>query len=250
MEVHHHSHSHHGKKKWKDRFWEFFMLFLAVFCGFLAENLREHIIEHKREKKYVRSIVEGLASDTAWLNVYIRDQRASVRAFDSVIFLLKNGKTDPFSRRRAYYLTRIAMKLSGPNRINYSAYDQIRSSGNLRLIKNQTTVDSISHYYFEARSIEQLNETIMQRQSSLVEFEGKVFDGTVFQQMLDLEKFEFTEPTGSPALVTNDKNLINDFIVRVHYLVGANTYSVVSAKIQKEMAISLIRYLKKEYCME
>ena len=37
MEVHHHSHSEHGKRNWKSYIWEFVMLFLAVFCGFLAE---------------------------------------------------------------------------------------------------------------------------------------------------------------------------------------------------------------------
>lgn len=37
MEVHHHTHPSHGKKTWKEYFWEFLMLFLAVFCGFLAE---------------------------------------------------------------------------------------------------------------------------------------------------------------------------------------------------------------------
>ena len=36
MEVHHHTHASHGKKNWKNYFWEFLMLFLAVFCGFLA----------------------------------------------------------------------------------------------------------------------------------------------------------------------------------------------------------------------
>ena len=33
MEVHHHAHHSHGKKTWKNYFWEFFMLFMAVFFG-------------------------------------------------------------------------------------------------------------------------------------------------------------------------------------------------------------------------
>jgi hypothetical protein len=52
MEVHHHTHAAHGKKTWKDYFWEFLMLFLAVFCGFLAEYQLEHIIEHQRAKVF------------------------------------------------------------------------------------------------------------------------------------------------------------------------------------------------------
>ena len=248
MEVHHHSHS--ARKKKTDYLWEFVMLFLAVFSGFLAENLREHYVEHRRENKYIRSIVEDLATDTSWMNTYLHDQRVSIEALDSVIILLKKGTTDSFSRKRVYYLARMSIKLSSPNKINYNAYDQMRNSGNLRLIKEQATVDSISRYYFSAKDIEQLNETIMQRQSALVEFEGKIFDGTVFQNMLGLNNFEFKEPTGSPALVTADKNLINDFITRAHYLISANVYSQVYARRQKQAAISLINYLKKEYSLK
>jgi hypothetical protein len=245
MEVHRHSHT--ARKKKTDFLWEFLMLFLAVFCGFLAENLREHIIEHKREKKYIRSIVKDLATDTAWMNTYLYDQRASIEALDSVIYLLKKAARDSNSRKRVYYLARKSIKLSSPNKINYNAYDQMRNSGNLRLIKEQATVDSISRYYFGAKDIEQLNETIMQRQSALVEFEGKIFDGTVFQNMLGVNDFEFKEPAGSPALVTADKNLINDFITRAHYLISANVFSQVYARRQKQSAINLINFLKKEY---
>ncbi len=248
MHVHHRSHS--DRKKKTDFIWEFVMLFLAVFCGFLAENLREHYIEHKREKKYIRSIVKDLATDTAWMNSYLYDQQASIEALDSVIFLLKKARTDSFSRKRVYYLARMAIKMSSPNKINYNAYDQMRSSGNLRLIREQDTVDSISRYYFGARDIEQLNETIMQRQAALVEFEGKIFDGSVFQNMLGINNFEFKEPAGSPALLTTDKNLINDFITRAHYLGSANVYSLVYARRQKLAAISLINYLMNEYHMK
>ncbi len=254
MEIHRHSHhsgNHQSKKeKWRARIWDFVMLFLAVFCGFIAENMREHYIEHKREKKYIGSVVKDLATDTAWMNTYLSDQQNSVRSLDSAIFLLKKGNTDSVSRRRVYYLARISIKLSSPNKINYSAYDQMRNSGNLRLVKKQATVDSISRYYFGAKDIEQLNETIMQRQSAMVEFEGRVFDGTVFQNMLDLNNFEFKEPSGSPALATTDKNLINDFITRAHYLISANVYSQVYARRQKEAAVRLITYLKKEYCLK
>ena len=174
MEVHAHTHS--PRKKWTHYLFEFFMLFLAVFCGFLAENVREHRIEHAREKKYIGSVLTDLRSDTSWMDKYMKDQQASIQAFDSVILLINKADKDSLEQKRLYYLIRMAIKLSSPNKINYSAFDQIRNSGNLRLIRNQSTVDSISSYYFTARDIEQLNETIMQRQAALVEFEGNIFD--------------------------------------------------------------------------
>jgi hypothetical protein len=64
MEVHHHTHANHGKKKWTDYIWEFLMLFLAVFCGFLAEYQLEHTIEHKREKELAKALYDELLDDS------------------------------------------------------------------------------------------------------------------------------------------------------------------------------------------
>ncbi len=76
MEVHAHSHTAPasggtGRKKWTHYFWEFLMLFLAVFCGFFAEYKLEHTIEHQREKRYMRSMVEDLKKDSAFLALSI-----------------------------------------------------------------------------------------------------------------------------------------------------------------------------------
>ena len=60
MEVHHHTHSAHGKKNWKSYFWEFLMLFLAVFCGFLAEYQLEHKIEKDRGRRELDERAERL----------------------------------------------------------------------------------------------------------------------------------------------------------------------------------------------
>ncbi len=67
MEVHHHTHAAHGKKTWKDYFWEFLMLFLAVFCGFLAEYQLEHKIERDRAKELAASFYSELKNDSAAL---------------------------------------------------------------------------------------------------------------------------------------------------------------------------------------
>ena len=70
MEVHHHSHS--GKKKWSEYFWEFLMLFLAVFCGFMAENLREHKVEKQRGRQYILSFYQDLKTDTSRFAIIIK----------------------------------------------------------------------------------------------------------------------------------------------------------------------------------
>ncbi len=71
MEVQKHPHHVTHKKKWGEYLLEFFMLFLAVFLGFVAENIREHSVEKNREKEYIKSMVEDLETDSAFLELSI-----------------------------------------------------------------------------------------------------------------------------------------------------------------------------------
>jgi hypothetical protein len=248
MEVH--AHSHTERKKWTHYLWEFLMLFLAVFCGFLAENQREHRVERKKEKEYVRSIIEDLKSDTAWLNEYLKDLRFSVNAFDSVTLLLNQHNRNVLSQQRLYLLARIAIRYSDFPRINDDAYDQMKSSGNLRLIHKRHIADSISKYYFQLKEMTLMTNQLLLRQWLLIEIEGKVFDGHVFQMMTDKETFEFSAPRGNPPLITEDKKTINEFVVRVHYIISIMLFSKNFTNRQIIQATQLIQFLKKEYHLE
>jgi hypothetical protein len=143
MEVHHHT---HHPKKWKEYFWEFFMLFLAVFCGFLAELQFEHYVEHQRERKYMVRLYNDLKKDTTFYTVYKQSLTRSYHSLDSIIQMISDGSyqtsTDQF-----YNLclqNRFIRYLEYYN----TAFEQMKSSGNLRLIKNERILDSLLSYYY------------------------------------------------------------------------------------------------------
>lgn len=252
MEVHHHSHT--ARKKWTHYFWEFLMLFLAVTLGFFVENQREHYVEGIREKKYIQSLVADLMSDTASFSNSLNKNRQTIRAFDSVIHLLKNYNNKEETNQKLYSLVRLSNPLIGAVKINYTAFDQMRTSGNLRLIRNQAIIDSISNYYFYARNIERNNDLLEERFRAKVEFEGKIFDGGVFQNMMviedfkmDIADFKLKPPSGNPLLVTSDKAVLNEFIVRNHYLISILLFTEASVKKEQKKAIGLINFLAKKY---
>src|SRR5688572_25432824 len=109
MEVHHHAHPGHHKKKWTDYFWEFLMLFLAVFCGFLAEYQLEHKIERDREKKFIQTFIEDLKTDTAAIKANLFFQKRKKAQLDSLIYLLSEQKIRG-NESELYYLGRILVK--------------------------------------------------------------------------------------------------------------------------------------------
>ena len=132
----------HGLKHY---LFEFLMLFLAVFCGFLAENQREHMVEHNKEKQYMQSLYNDLKKDTSFNNVFKTYLALTYKRLDSVQNMVNSGQyiTDPNS---FYFLA------YGTQNIKYfeshkSAYEQLKSSGNLRLITKKRLSDSIVDYY-------------------------------------------------------------------------------------------------------
>lgn len=144
METHaHHLHRASGKKIWHYLF-EFVMLFLAVFCGFIAENWREQLREHQREKEFIHSIVEDIKSDTLQSNKTLIQLKRISSGIDSVLLALSSPEIIGNSNN-AY---RLWTKNLGLEVFvsNDRTIQQLKSSGELRLIRNKAVSDRIMKY--------------------------------------------------------------------------------------------------------
>jgi hypothetical protein len=167
--------------------------------------------------------------------------------YDSVITLLNKKDRSQFEQQRIYYLVRMGLRLSPFPTLNDRAYEQMKSSGNLRLIHETEISDKITHYYFNIKEFSLNTDQTLLRLQSLIEIQGKVFDGTVFQQMINIKNFEIKQPTGNPALITEDKQTLNELSVRIHYVLSILLYSQNFITELENEASQLIETLKKEY---
>ena len=246
MEVHHHSHT--PRKKWSHYFWEFFMLFLAVFCGMLAEYRLEHFIEHQREKKYIRSLIKDVELDIASLQRSYATKILQISYFDSLKNLLKDGYKNHLND--VYFYARHITRFGGTGGFQYHdrTIQQLKNSGNLRLIRNQDAADSITVYdneLIKSLLTQQEGETELRRYIShnLI---GKIFDPFAWHDMTD-STGKISRPVNNPSLSTNDPALLNEFGFKVVTLKGnlAATNRVIAATIKS--AKNLIELLKKEY---
>jgi hypothetical protein len=146
MEVHHHTHASHGKKKWTHYFWEFLMLFLAVFCGFLAENQRGHFVEAQRAKEYAKSLLSDMKEDTAEISGGIIQNTFMIEAFDSCVSIGLKNIDNPTVPGIFYYYSRFTTNAYAID-WNKSTLTQLVQSGNLRYFKNKELVRKINKYY-------------------------------------------------------------------------------------------------------
>jgi hypothetical protein len=247
MEVH--THTHTPRKKWTHYFWEFLMLFLAVFCGFLAEYQLEHKIERDREKSYIKSLVEDLKQDTSALLVSVALQGSVCRMIDTLIADLKSSNRDNITRA-IYLLARKIPYSEGRFSINNRTFDQMKTSGNLRLIRKSATLDSITAYYHDAfnASARGPQEMNFENRHDLFLVLHKLFDAAIFQRMMQSPNpLVFDAPAGNPPLLTNDPLIINEVCTRYHFMYGTKRVMILDNERLMEKADKLIRLIQKEY---
>ena len=249
MEVHHHSHT--ARKKWTHYFWEFFMLFLAVTAGFLVENQREHYIEKKREKKFAKSLVDDLKMDTTnFQRVYLNND-SCLSKLDSLIFLLKSPARDAHSSQ-LYYLARTVYGVSRGYISTDRTFNQMRSSGNLRLIEPSEISDSISSYYYSKIELLRLQYDVWTMQmDEYFKNASLIFDASIFQQMhherMQNKSRNFSLPPGKPPLVNVNNEAIMSFIGNAHFLYTRMTAMGNNALTARASAINLINMLHQHY---
>ena len=224
------------------------MLFLAVFCGMLAEYKLEHYIEHQREKKYISSLVRDIEMDIASLQSSYDARRIQVGYLDSLKYLLQNGyeqKLNDF-----YYYARHITRHTG-FRYHDRTIQQLKNSGNMRLIRNPDAADSITVYDNERMktSLINLEGEGEARRHIAFNYAGRIFDAFTWDSMTD-STGRIIRPVNSAALITKDKSLLNDFTFRVVTLknVFLFTNRVILTTIQS--AKRLIEILKEEYNLD
>ena len=221
------------------------MLFLAVFFGMLAEYRLEHMIEHQREKKYIRSLIKDLEMDITSMQTSHDNRAIQIGYLDSLHYLLKYHSKDQLDD--IYFYARHITR-----HINFQYHDrtiqQLKNSGNLRLIRNQDAADSITVYDNERMktSLVQLEGEIEGRRNLTFNSMGKIFDSYVWRDMTD-SSGKILRLTTSPAFVTTDINLLNEFSFRVATLRGTMIFTNRSIQTTIKSATKLIQLLKEEY---
>ena len=242
MEVHHHAHT--ARKKWTHYFWEFLMLFLAVFCGFLAEYQLEHVIENQREEKYVSSLIQDLKADTANLHQYVELRKEKNIMMDSLTILLTSGMYKQFGNSTYFFGRHV---FHGPSFVSTDGtMQQLKNSGNLRLIKNEKVINAILAYDASVKDIREWDESDTRIRTSFREIGGTVFYANELYKTMD-SNFNFIRPTTNPQLITNNPIAINNIAFQIQYLSLSTLGNALRGKALKTKAENLISLLKKEY---
>ena len=246
MEVH--AHTHTPRKKWTHYFWEFLMLFLAVTLGFFVENQREHYIEHQREKKYAAQLYNDLKFDTLVFSDLSFSMNKGLKLYDSASLLFQ--KNVKFTDDEFVRLLRRLLKSYDPTNIS-TTFNQMKSSGSLRYIRNDELSAGLSNYYDNhiprlQTYFDYINEKL---HTQIEPFLAKHFDLSVTHFYTDLEH-ELSLPAN---LRYYDRSENSDLLIKNYYKLYYNGIWFICnhpIKYSKNRATKLIDQLKKEYHLE
>ena len=238
MEVHHTHHVTH-KKKWGEYLLEFFMLFLAVTAGFFAENYREHLSNNAKEREYMHSLISDLKSDTALIGRNIRYNTLVYKSDSSLLILLNNPVTDSFLEDTLF---KKAEKASNfwPDFNDPKTFEQLKSTGDFRLIKNKPVLENISNYYQVVSSDKIFRDEIQSQLQLTYNLADKIFDEYTFEN-------NQTHPT---KLITDDPQLIKEYSNKLYHLINEYKEFIRHLLIVKQKANEFISVITKEYHLQ
>ncbi|WP_462221271.1 hypothetical protein [Ferruginibacter sp.] len=246
MEVHHHTHAAHGKKNWKAYFWEFLMLFLAVFCGFLAEYQLEHKIERDREKVYMQNMLEDLKADTAIYADYLARNAVVRDLLDTITVLIKRPDRKKYISKLAYSARILTAKWKQIAMVKRT-YEDMKSSGHLRLIRNKEVSGKVSSYYNSLSELDTYNNVGMIWANNYAQAMAKLFDG---EDLLKIIKEKKEIPLTADAMISEDKIAMNELLTSAGYFYGALSLNNIVAANRNQDAKKLIELLQKAYHLE
>jgi len=254
MEVH--AHTHTARKKWPHYFWEFLMLFLAVFCGFLAEYQLEHVIEKQREKIYIKSLLEETKLDITEYDKVLKKAYDIDPIADSLFHNVKEVEkynyrfvsrwSSPFNNLSIHYFPSL------------TTIQQLKNSGNLRLIRSQELQQQIILYEtFVQSSVLRSSENMLGAMKGVYKLMNELCDLTDFNESITKNykneqsivsqdySFEFEMPIifKTPEKLNDLANSFADFRA---YLYG---YIVTITQV-KQKANNLVTLIRQEYKIE
>jgi len=227
------------------------MLFLAVFCGFLAEYQLEHKIEKDKEKQFMLSMVNDLQNDLANIKTTTAVKRQGIQIADSIFKLFSSPQLND-KLAHIYYYGRMFSATYHKFFMTDGTLTQLKNAGGFRLITKRAIVDSILSYDNLYQQFKGNEDILYSRQ--LEDYRAvmtRVFDVNIFNTMISDETGEILMPPGSPLLFNDNKELINELLMRVH-LARRNIINIIKMDLSKmeTKARVLIEMIKKEYNMK
>lgn len=249
MEVQHHPNVE--KKGIKEYILEGLMIFLAVTMGFFAESIREYISEKKIEKEYIHSFIADLKTDTTSFNEVIPEEDAHVNGIDTLLNTLVHPPYNDSSIRLMYYAYRKYVSSIKPMIYTLRTITQLKNSGGLRLITNESASDSIVSYNrLVDDNTQLLNYATKDFMIPSILKGNSIFNGKYLISYNGESVMNILHSPTPISLLTNNETTLAEYIGLLNSVKQIRLNYLGQLKWHRERAIDMISFFQKEYHFE
>jgi hypothetical protein len=253
MEVH--QHPKVEKKNFKEYFLEFLMIFLAVTMGFFAENIREYMSDREKEHTDINGLLKNLTSDSVTLESGLIDYHSGEMEIDSLMELIKSGRY----KENQQTLYRLAYQTRGSRVFEYSnsTFQQLESSGSLRLIRNEEIRNLIVNYNNMINTdIRSLETRLLETEKNQSELQNDLLDDRLYPSVENIINHHalstnFMESSNHAVIFSESQQ--SQFLKLYNLLFERNVIIIYYKKEVgrlKEKNNELIAAIKKQYHLE
>jgi hypothetical protein len=162
---------------------ELAIVVVGVVIGIEAANWNQSRQERLEERRYYAQLIEDLRADLNTLDLAIRQSKKHDRAAENVLSVLRSGSVPNGGASLFAVDVHYAGFLFLP-RPARSTYDELISTGNLRLLRDRAAKDSIAAYYASFGQHRQWDDLLRQQQSDYWRMSAGVVPRRVLQAAL------------------------------------------------------------------
>ena len=128
--------------------------------------------------------------------------------------------------------------------INDCTYEEMKSSGALRLIRNKDVAYTSSRYYYSIVDVKKYNDAAVTWGADFAKAMAKIFDAQLLLRIIK-EKREL--PASPSDLLTEDRTTLNELATSAQFLYGAFLLADKISNDRNTASQKLIELIKKEY---
>ncbi len=225
---------------------EIILVVIGILIALQINNWNEQQNEKKVELGYMKNLLEDLKADEIIYSEYINNNIEVYNTIDSLVIYLNRPDRKEYTSKTSYWARIMTMKFTRAQPIERT-FEQMKSSGQLKLVRNPKVADGISKYYNSFSELKQYNEAAILWLADYLKSVGKVFDGEVLLKILKERK---EQETDASTLITEDRAIINELIASAQYIYGVVKLSENVCENRKKAVLELSALIKKEYLMD
>jgi hypothetical protein len=168
---------------WLAVLFELAIVVLGVFLGIQAANWNDARKAHSEERRYYAQLVDDLQTDVSTLRTAVERSRIHDRAAEDVLTALDTGVPENADYGRLALNIHYAGFLFVPQAAR-STYDELISTGNLGILRDERAKRAIASYYEAFASNRQWDTLLRQQQSDYWRLTAGVVPRRVLQAAL------------------------------------------------------------------